>query len=328
MKLLLKNVRAPIARVLNTKIADPRVLEYINEALEFMTVTNDWANMQRVMSFTAYNGMITFPPEVVIPLKFNIGASSNIGQPYGKHYEYVLGGPGLGEDWCYTGRNMFDVGEVPTTYDIPKTAPAKLALWSDQLEAYPFRVHVRGLDETGHEVMGADGSLGETIVWQVDDQGTNPSQIQLSERTYSKIIQVVKPVSNGYLNLSTASEDGVPLNVLSHFHPFETVPSYRRFQILGIPSMDNDGYTLIKGLFRIRHTPVYDDNDSLCVNLITALKLAVKALLHYDHDEVNSAATLEGIVERMLMNQVNQEEVDDNIIDTEEGYGMGDVQSL
>lgn len=325
MKLLLKDAKSPIARILNMKIDDPRVVEYINQALEFMTVTNDWANMQRIMSFTAYNGFVSLPPEVVVPLKFTVAGRR--GQPYGKHYEYVMGGPGMSENWKYTGKNLVDSGEFPTTYDITPELPSELILFSDMEETYPFSVNIRGLDETGHEVRSEDGSLGETVTWtgEVAENGTPEPQMKLTVNKFSKIIQVTKPISNGYISLNTADSEGRPEFALSHIHPYETTPSYRRFQIHGMADKDSEGWTAIKGLFRIQHTPVHHDNDPLCINMITAIKLAVKALLHYDHDEVQKAASLEGIVERMLRNQVNQNEVDDNIIDVEEGYGNGDV---
>ena len=53
-----------------------------------------------------------------------------------------------------------------------------------------------------------------------------------------------------------------------------------------------------------------------------------KAIQHYEHDEIKNAATLEGIVERLLRKQLNRYEVNDNIIDADDGYGNGDVRGV
>lgn len=328
MKLLLKDARGPVARILNMEPSDTRVIEYINEAIELMTVSNDWADMRKIMSFVAYNGFITFPPEVIVPLKFTVG--EQIGQPYGRHYEYLMTGPGKGEDWLMTAKNLVDVGEFPSTYDIAPDDPKKLILWSDRAETYPFSVLIRGLDETGHEVRSEDGSIGETVTWTniagTDGIAVPATVMKSTTNTFSKIIQITKSESNGYLSVSTDDGNGIPENVISHYHPRETTPSYRRFALHGSVNKDSDGYTLVKGLFRVQALPVRDEDDPLAVNMITAIKLAVKAIIHDENEEPNKAAINEGKVERILMNQINQYEVDDNLVDADDGYGNGDVE--
>ena len=68
MKLLLKDAKGPVAEILNMSPNDERVVEYINEAIEYMTVSHDWADLFRVMSFVTYNGVLTLPAEVVQPI--------------------------------------------------------------------------------------------------------------------------------------------------------------------------------------------------------------------------------------------------------------------
>ena len=101
---------------------------------------------------------------------------------------------------------------------------------------------------------------------------------------------------------------------------------YRRFKLHGIPAKDSEGYTSVKGLFRIGYTPVSHDNDPLLIGILHALKLMVKAILLQEHEEPNKAAVLEGQVERILMNQANQYDVDDNLIDSDDNYGMEDAR--
>ena len=328
MKLLVKDVRAAAARELNCADDDPRVVEYINRAIELMSVSNDWANMKQILSVVAYNGYLTLPPSVVVPIKFNIGGRT--GQPYGRHYQFAHTGPGLQENWNYAGNNLIDLGEFPTTYDIDPDHPQRIAIWSDKAEAFPCSITIRGLDENGKDVRSPEGKLGETITWVGDDDDTCTleKEIQYTVSKFSQITQIVKEKSNGYVTLCTIDDDEKLDRVLSCFHPYETTPSYRRFQIYGASGADADGYTTIRGLFRICYTPVYVDEDPLIISLTNAVILGVKAIWLYDNDEYQKAAAVEGVIERMLTNQTEQYEVMDNMIDIDEGYGFGDVENL
>lgn len=328
MKLLLKDAKGPVAEILNMSPNDERVVEYINEAIEYMTVSHDWADLFRVMSFVTYNGVLTLPAEVVQPIKFSINGKT--GQPYGKHYEYLTNGPGDGDEWDITGNNLVDIGESPTTFDVDASDPRSIVIFSDRTESYPFTIRIRGCDEHGIEVRNADGSLGETITWtgNADANGVPESVMKVTTNKFSKITQVIKPKSVGYITLATANADGHPERAVANYHPYDTNPSFRRFKIHGLSGADDNGFTLIKGLFRIGYTPVYHDDDALAINMITAIKLMCKALIHYEHDEVRNAASMEGIVERLLRKQLNKYDVADNLLDSEEGYGNGDIYGV
>jgi hypothetical protein len=330
MILLYKDVKAPVAKILNMDVSDARVLEHVNEACERIINLRDWANMDKPMNLIAYKGLITLPPEVIIPLWFNVNGT--VGQPYGRHYEYLQNGPGEGESWNYTGKNLVDVGEYPTTYDVDNENPTNLVVWSDREEAADFRIRIRGLDENGLMIRSADGTVGEVIEWTgvEDDTGILDAATipKVTTNKFSRILQVEKETGKGYIHLATADDDGNPANAISVYHPFETRPSYRRFRIFGTSQEDTDGFTLIKGIFRTGFTKVYLDDDPLPISAVTPIKLMVKAIWHYDHDEIQKAATLEGIVEREMNSITSRYNVHDNTIAVEDGYGMGDIESV
>lgn len=318
MNLLLKDAKAPIAEVLNMDKNDPRVVRYINEAIEVILQTHDWVDTRRLMSFVAYNGALTLPPHVIVPLKFKVDGIT--GEPYGPHYEYASGGPGEAEQWPYTARNMVDAGLVPTMFDIDNEHPTRLSVWSDAAEEFPYTVWIRGLDEDGHEVR-QHGGIGETLTW-VD---ANADNVQETDNQFSRITQVVKTSGKGYVNIAVRGDTGIPERIVTCMHPDETSPSLRRFVLHGIPPSDTEGFCLVKGLFRIGYSPAIRDNDALMVTIIHALKLMVKSVLMQEHEEPNKAAVLEGQVERILTNQANQYDTDDNIIDYQSNYDMSDV---
>jgi hypothetical protein len=248
-----------------------------------------------------------------------------IGQPYGPHYEYLFGGPGDGDVWSLTAKNMVDAGLVPTQFDIDESYPTVLSIWSDAEEDYPFKIWIRGLDENGHEVR-TNGAIGETVEFPYAADGTSGNAIKTTVSRFSRITQIVKAVGKGYIRISTTSPDGIPDRILTCMRPEETSPLYRRFKLHGVPTVDLEGFTLVKGLFRIGYAPVRNDNDPLAINIIHALKLMVKSVLLQEHEEPNKSAVLEGQVERILTNQASQYDVDDNLIDTDDNYGMEDAR--
>lgn len=328
MKLLVKDVRHDVAKELACDPQDPRVINYINKAIELMTLSNDWANMQQIMSIVAYKGYVSLPSNVAMPLKFNIGGRT--GQPYGRHYQFTYSGPGLNEKWAYSGNSLIDLGEYPTTYDVDPDTPQRLAVWSDSSETIPFSITLRGFDENGLEIRGPDGSVGETLVWSGNDDSTCTveKETKFTIHKFSQITQISKNVSKGYVTICTITEGELLDRIISCVHPYETCPSYRRFQIYGDPGSNDDGYTTIRGLFRMTYAPVFVDDDPLIITLKNAIVLGVKAIRLYETDEYQKAASIEGVIERMLQNQATQYFVQDNMIDTDEGYGFGDVGNL
>lgn len=330
MKLLYKDIKKPVAILLNMHEDDERVIRYVNEACERIINLRDWANSEQIMSFVAFNGEITLPPMVICPLKVRINGMA--GQPYGRHYQFLVNGPGMSEDWTFTGHNLIDIGEFPTTFDPDPDDPKELIIWSDRAEAAGFSIKIRGLDENGLEVRADDGTLGETISWSGIEEGNGiidkATILKSTTNKFSKIIQIEKDQGKGYVTIVTKNTDGTLGNAITFLHPYETVPSYRRFKIFGESGADTNGWTQIEGLFRIGYAPVYVDDDPLPINAISPIKLMAKAIWHYEHDEIQKAATLEGIVERQMQGITKRYEVHDNTIDVEDGYGMNDIEGV
>ena len=334
-KLLLQDAKGPVAEILNMSSTDTRVVEYINEAIEFIMQSTDWANTIRQMRFTAKDGVITFPPEVVAPLKFSVNGI--IGQPYGKQYEYINNGPGHADNWRLTEQNLIDVGEFPTEYEISETAPNLKIYYNRPVgDTTTYTVTVRGIDSDGNEIYGSDGNpdvdftLAPSVAHAsltngVIEESATPTDNAATD--FYRIRQVIKPQTKGYMLLKGIKDGDATVDeeLLSTYKPHETTPSYRRFKIFGVADMDENKYTTIRGIFRVGYTPAYNDEDELLINMITPLKLMCRALVHYEHDEVKSAASLEGIVERILRKQVNRYDVQDNLLDADIGYGNGDV---
>jgi hypothetical protein len=323
MKLLLKDAKNQVAEILNMAPTDSRVVDYINEAIQYVIQSTDWVDTLRTMTFNAKNGILTLPDHVIQPIKFT--AADVVGQVYGKHYEYMSNGPGPSDKWDLTEENLVDIGLVPTTFDISTTAPnIKLSLTRPTGDTASYEIRICGIDANGNEIYDAgDGQRG--VKYTLTSQSvSNPTSEQVN---FVKITQVIKPVTKGYLSVigHKYGDNSITIENLSTYKPRETNPAYRRFKIFGKACMDANKLTAIKGVFRIGYTPVSEDNDELLINLITPLKLMARAIKHYHHDEIKAAATLQGVAERILRNQLNRHDIHDNLIDADIGYGNGDV---
>ena len=187
-KLLLSEAKPYVAEILNMSPTDTRLVRYINESIEYITVSHDWVDLIRTMEFVAFNGVLTLPPQVIAPIKFTV--AGRIGQPFGQHYEYVTNGPGDGSKWELDGNNLVDLGQSPTTFDIDPDNPRKLVLSSDSSEGtQQHRITIHGTDTDGQPIHSTDGVLGETIIWN------NSTALQTTTNKFKTITQITKPVN-------------------------------------------------------------------------------------------------------------------------------------
>lgn len=318
IKVLFQDVKPMIARTLNVDIDDVRVLEYTNRATKWIMSRDAYQNMERHMQLLAYEGIVTLPPEATQIVRFH--SNGRAGTVYSKMYEYLEFGPGTAEEHGITARNMVDLGEAPTLFDVDPDNPQQIQCTLDALEEeFPIRVHFRGLDAEGREVRSDNGStVGEYLVFLDNSPVTSVAK-------FSKVLQITKPVTNGYLRVTSVDDSEVPQIFLSELKPWETTSAYRRYQLHGIPQKSTDGYTMIHALVRMGYAPIYNDSDPLLITDPTCLQLAVKVLLHYEAEETNKALTLESVIERQLVFENNQYEQNDNLIEYDDTDSWNDL---
>jgi hypothetical protein len=210
-------------------------------------------------------------------------------------------GPGDFAEDCLMAQDLVDRGEHCTQYDLPTTVDGEewtagfhLLVLSDKPEADDAVLSVRGITPDGREVMAA-GKFGESILIR-DTVGV------YSNASFLSILNIKKPVTNGYVFLHAYDPGTGKTFFLSAFRPDETNPQYRRYRVQGW-QYDADGdavYRSVMALVQMRATPLRGEEDIPLIQNRAALKTMIQALNYYNAGDPKMGAAYEGTAEKIL----------------------------
>lgn len=220
-----------------------------------------------------------------------------------KWMQFIEGGPGMAAEDTTGWFQLVDAGVSPTQYDLPQTAEGfQLLATSDQAEDVGAEVFIRGLDETGREIF-YDGRLGETLPVTA---GTG----QVSHAKFSRVLDVKKPPTKGYIYLMAFDVETLVPYHLSAYHPDETSPSYRRYTVPGCRYSDGipEAYAL-DAFVQLRALPLRRDEDLLPIDNLEALKFGVMALSLYEAQDFTKGDEAFNRALRALIEDGGQEPV-------------------
>lgn len=298
---------------------DARVLKRINECEERLIVKDTWHNTICAVTFCIHYGYITLPRDIQKILKARInGEAVNV---WSQWYEFLGNGPGLLEDTSFYNFDPIDRGFAPTQYDIPEGPTAyNLLVVAEKEEEADSTIFIQGFDETGQEV-----SENITLRYRAP---------YYSHYFYQKIKSIQKPVTNGYIYLSTWDPDTSVRFHLATYHPDETVPSYRRFAIGELACCEADRSCLSQESYRLDaivkrcHVPLSHDTDIPVIQNLAAFKMMSKAIDFEDASDTDSADKWEAKAERILSEQLDDVqtkslELDVQLEGFDQGYNIG-----
>jgi len=310
---------------------DQRCMDAVNEAIERLLYKPDLVEKMavRTLRITAFGNAFTAPRfvERVLKARIDNGTVSTRSQ----WYEFMASGPGMAEDDASGRQDLLDRGEVATQYNIPDNQDSgyHLMALSDNVADADLALRVRGLDETGREVF-FDNQIGEAIPLTggagVDTIGA------YSTNLFSKITNVIKPKTTGYIYLMTWNPTTGERFQLATYHPDETVPAYRQYSFKGynynaeaVP-FTYDVFALVK----VRPVPITRDEDLLLISNRSAIKAMVQAIHAYDSNDPERGAAYEGIAEKILIDETRNYSFDPSEgLDFQcQGWSMGDIPSI
>lgn len=291
---------------------DERVGFCINQAVErLMNKPDNWSYTTPVLSFCAPNGCLTLPREVAKIIKAHVnGRFASVQSTW---YNFLSNGPGFGDgrhDQGYYMGPLQDRGFACTQYDIPAGHAMKIMLVSDRTEDDGTKVLIRGNDETGREVHMGTAQWGELIPLH----GGLEKEAWISESRFSSITSIQKPITKGYVYVSAIwPEQGIRY-FLGSIHPDETVPQYRRYYSVELPSCacrKPDGTYVapipnrIDALCRLQYVAAVHDSDVLLIQNRAALKMMLKCIAAEDGSDIEIAAKWEGTAVRLMGEQTS-----------------------
>jgi hypothetical protein len=300
----LGQARAKLARIAGTsgfKVNDPRIVDRLNEATEELMNEGEWPGVVDRYLFSSNTGDIILPSflDRIMGVALN-----NI--PYSMRspwYEFVEYGPGPqgGCNWIDT---VIDRDETPLQFAFPGTGG-------------PYSLYTKcELDESVDGVtptMLVQGFLYNSRREVRTFYGTSyisGEQLDLSTQFYgtaqfSEITGVVKPETNGYVELWATN--GLPSQdvLLASYAPQETTPSYHAYFIPALkgewigrsvcpPCYQNftNMQILVRG--RRRFVPVENDNDILIISNLPALMSMIMAIQKREISDIEGYGQYKG----------------------------------
>jgi hypothetical protein len=250
--------------------------------------STDWNVGQ--MDICVCDGSVTLPADVATVLAVNRGGMPTLIRD--QWFQYHINGSGstnFGE-WNYTD----ELGPVVTYRD--PSAPVKLvAVVENALDSNQVGLRVFGWDKDGKRIYttGPDGILedGFLVPTIYGFSGVHPDAPSIA-----RIDRIKKNVTNGFVRLLAID----PVELTSHtqigyYHPWETVPSYRRIRV------GDRSWLRIK--YRRKDLEVRGMGDWINIENRQALILFCKAVKFRLDDQLERAVAYEKDGLRLISNQ-------------------------
>ncbi len=253
---------------------DESVDIFVKLVLQYLLLNGTHGN-ERKFHFYAERGVVTLPVELEVPLKIKIEGA--VGSVWNRWFEYHSGNL-LDEECLPSDAILEDPNRYPTVYDIsaPVAFPAVLAACIESPDSY---VIVKGLGVDGKDVYTTiDGERVPGVRLRLTKDKIHKSPI-----AFTKITEVYKTVTKGYVTLVGVNDDGSARKYLASYGPFETTPAYRRVRcvIQNCPAV-----VRVSVLGRIRLKDHYDDTDLIPFDNLYLLQTAAQTVNSMYNDDI------------------------------------------
>lgn len=299
-KLTVSKAAPTIARVIGTCNTDARIVTFINEATERLLTMDDWVGSYGQFVFCATDCCITLPRQIESIRAFSICDCPGV--IHNDWYEFLANGPGkLSCDSCISNR-LVQRGDGYVTHTDIIGINKKIKVQSTQAEDADARILLRGYDENNQWIRTQE--LGEWIDGEYVDIAVGGT---LSTNIFTRLVAVIKPVTNSKVLLYTYNTDTTDLASIAEYETDEELPNYRRIMIPGIQaSYGSDCEQVhLTVLAKLRFIPVSNDNDFLQLGNINAIKLMVMAIRKEEQNLYDEAIALEAKARLVLENELS-----------------------
>ncbi len=257
-----------IPQVLGLCPSDPRMLEYVNEAMERLMSRGKFKGTYQKYRICASSSCITWPRQIE-----TIESLAICDQPVrirNEWFEFLEFGTGL-QSGSGCGSQMFDRGTACAFNDIAGVNK-KIKVYADVAESAGAKILLQGYDENGawiRTLVGDEWVDGEYVVLAVSP-GT------LSTKIFSSLTGVQKPDTNCVVRLYEYNTDDTTQRAIAIYEPDETVPQYRRSLIAGLGTggcCNSECETkAVTVMAKLRFIPVARDTDYLPIGNLAAVK--------------------------------------------------------
>lgn len=322
-----------IARVLNMRQSDPRVIEYINEAQQRLLPQGKWVGTVQRMRFCTYARCLTMPRQVE-----TIEAYSTDGTPGSIEtdwYEFLSTGPGrmdCDDTWSHV---MVPRG-MACAFDDIAGDNSRIFVQSDQPEDASATIILLGYDSAHKWVRTSQGGVmadGEVVA--INNVGVNTTTIWQA----GGLAKVIKPITVGNVGLWESDLDTGVLRPLALYEPDEEIPNYRRYFLPEVScgtsttncgcNVTNTTAVCVEALAKMAFIPARLDNDFLIIGNIPAIKDMVQSIRFAENNLLPAAASYEAKAIATLQRELGSYQGDGPVVrlrvESPDTFGCGGI---
>jgi len=300
-----KDPTSGIARVLNLSPTDDRFIGYLNEAQQRLVQTGElFYGLFARYALCVSDGAITWPRHVAA-----IEAIAVSDCPItirNEWFEFLQSASGLQDD-CSSGSTgccggcggtqLYDRGNACTFADIIGENK-KIKVYADVAEDADAQILLQGMDENGNWIRTQVG--GEWIDGEFVSISTTP---QFSTKTFSCLVAVQKPETNGNVRLYEYNTVLTTQRALAVYEPSETNPSYRRSFIGNLGNnCENVQVTIMA---KLEFIPAKVDKDWLLIGNLPAIKDMCQSIRKSENNEFDQAVQWEARAVQALRRELS-----------------------
>ncbi len=313
----LKASRIPVA--LNICPTDPRLLGWVNEAVERLLRKALWIGAYGRFRICASDGCVTLPVQIASIER--VAVCGQVVPSHDMYYEFLSNGLGPRNASCSTstgcgcGTGACGIAEAnlrgwfPTFGDIRGTAK-KLVLVCDVAADVGKRVLVMGYDENNNWIRTAPGGIwqdGETVLL-AQSPGTTTTKFFDGGVTGIQFLDA----REGQVWLYERDTVALTSRLIGSYQYFETVPNYARYFFPSICAQPQTGggctTTPVEIIGRLEYYEVSKDTDVLLIGNRAALKNMAVAVKTYEeavnNADIQRAAAFEALAVKELDNEI------------------------
>lgn len=312
MKLTVSMARNAVAKAAGICRDDARVVDYINEAVMTLLPKGKWVGAYQRYLICTNESCLVWPRQIE-----TIEAMAICGRPgvvRNDWFEFLENGPGvMNEDSCIS-RTMVDRGTVCSFKDITVgQVNRKIRVYADVAEDAAAVITLQGYDENGQWI--------RTLVsgsWIDGERVSISTTPQLSTKFFTRLVRVIKPVTNGHVRLYEYNTDtAANVRALAVYEPDETLPEYRKSFIPSLAHVSAGSScenVKVEVAAKLRYIPVSGDNDFIMLGNLMALTKMVQALTKYESDLLAEAQAYEATAVRFLQEELKSYQGDGPVV--------------
>ena len=281
----IKDELARVSGIAGMTVTDPRLLRYVNLALETLFTRADFPGRTQLYRFEQFENRVALPYGLAAIERAAVDeVPINL---VNRWYEFLRGGPGVQFTQKNTNR-LIDRGESAVARQ-PNGTELYLRIYSyadERVGGVRPKVRITGYDADGKWIR-TQTSAGWIDGFELELVGDQATNYQTSPMKVTHIVSIVKPVTKARIGLFYWHQ---PLD--QEYIAGEVPHSVENsaFRIYELPSVCTGTTVTMQALCRRRFVPISADSDQMPITSIPALRYMLMGIAAHEAKDLTNAA--------------------------------------